>query len=231
MDTLLPRDRQEAGCARPMIGRKRQQLAEDLEVNRLDQVVIAARGARPLPVLFLSPARERHQAGLPELGTCSEPPGDLRSVHARHTNVKDDHLRLEIRVQCEGRWAIMGHSPSMCGAGLQTPPTPFRGPGRTVGLPRGLGLETFGRPSGKVGRACHNQRWHRLAAFSFMPATPVRLARPIIMWDSFPRHPPYPTPSSMTPELSRFYMSNMLPNATFSGFFAVDKNTIFVISR
>src|SRR5271157_186235 len=42
------------------------------------------------------------------------------------------------------------------GAGLLTPPTPFRGPGRTAGLPTGAGLETSGRRSGKVRRPCHN---------------------------------------------------------------------------
>ena len=42
------------------------------------------------------------------------------------------------------------------GEGLQTPPTPFGGPGRTVGLPPGPGLETFGRPRVKVRRPCHN---------------------------------------------------------------------------
>src|SRR5271157_2860508 len=47
------------------------------------------------------------------------------------------------------------------GAGLLTPPTPFRGPGRTAGLPTGAGLETSGRPGprngvGKVRRPCHN---------------------------------------------------------------------------
>src|SRR5208283_472889 len=73
-DTLLARDRQEAGSARPMTGRSGQQLAEQRDVNRLDQVVIEARGARPLPVFFLSPARERHQSGLLGLGSCSESP-------------------------------------------------------------------------------------------------------------------------------------------------------------
>ncbi len=42
------------------------------------------------------------------------------------------------------------------GAGLLTPPTPFRGPGRIAGLPRVSGLETFGRRRGKVRRPCHN---------------------------------------------------------------------------
>jgi len=42
------------------------------------------------------------------------------------------------------------------GAGLQTPPTPFRGPGRTAGLPMGSGLESFARRSDKVRRPCHN---------------------------------------------------------------------------
>lgn len=108
-DTLLARDRQEAGSARPMTGRSGQQLAEQRDVNRLDQVVIEARGARPLPVFFLSPARERHQSGLLGLGSCSESPGDFVSVHARHTDVKDHHFWLELRGQCEGRWAVMGH--------------------------------------------------------------------------------------------------------------------------
>ena len=45
------------------------------------------------------------------------------------------------------------------GAGLQTPPTPFRGPGGTAGLPTVPRLETFGRRSGKVSPPkadCHN---------------------------------------------------------------------------
>ena len=91
-----------------MTGRSGQQLAEQLQVNRLDQVVIEARGARRLPVFILSSARERQQSGLLGLGSCPQSPGDFVSIHARHTDVKDDHLRLEICGQCEGRWAIMG---------------------------------------------------------------------------------------------------------------------------
>jgi len=60
-DTPLPRGRQEVGFARPMTGRSGQKPAEELEVNRLDQVVFEARGARPLSVFFQSPARERQQ--------------------------------------------------------------------------------------------------------------------------------------------------------------------------
>ena len=44
----------------------------------------------------------------------------------------------------------------LIGAGLQTPPTPFRGPGGTAGLPTVPALETFGRRIGKVMRPCHN---------------------------------------------------------------------------
>ncbi len=46
--------------------------------------------------------------------------------------------------------------PPMFGAGLTTPPTPFRGPGRTAGLRPGSGLESLGLRSGKVRRPCHN---------------------------------------------------------------------------
>ena len=53
---------------RPMTGRSGQKPAKELEVNRLDQVVFEARGARPLSIFW-----------------------------------------LEIRGQCEGRWAVMGH--------------------------------------------------------------------------------------------------------------------------
>src|SRR5208283_48809 len=64
-DTLRPRGRQEVGFVRPMTGRSGQKPAKELEVNRLDQVVFEARGARPLSVFW-----------------------------------------LEIRGQCEGRWAV-----------------------------------------------------------------------------------------------------------------------------
>ncbi len=39
--------------------------------------------------------------------------------------------------RCSGLEALFG-------AGILTPPTPFRGPGRTAALPVGSGLETFG---------------------------------------------------------------------------------------
>jgi|GEM_PF-2560776 len=48
------------------------------------------------------------------------------------------------------------------------------------------------------------QRWHRLAAFTFMAATPVQLAQANHHVALATCHPPYPTPSSATRNWVRF---------------------------
>ena len=70
------------------------------------------------------------------------------------------------------------------------------------------------------------QRWHRLAAITFVAATPLTSHRPIIRGT---RHLPSAIPDSEfgDPELGPLCMRHMLRNATFLGFFENLGNQVF----
>ncbi len=102
----------------------------------------------------------------------------------------------------------------------------------------GAWLEAIGKQRieltiGSFTVAVNGPRWcaRTVAAFAFMAATPVQLARANHLVTLATYRPPWPTPESAgAPELRHLGMRDMLQNATFSGFFAIDKDSILGIN-
>ena len=75
------------------------------------------------------------------------------------------------------------------------------------------------------------ERWRWLAAFTFMAATQVHLAKARLQIALGTCQPALPDCEFGDPELGPFYKCDMLQNATFPGFFAIEKTSIFAINH
>ena len=68
---------------------------ESSRIDRLDEVVIEPGVARALDSLWLPIARQSNQKQVPEARVTPQAPGYLVAVHARQTDVEEDHFRVE----------------------------------------------------------------------------------------------------------------------------------------
>jgi len=64
-------------------------------VDRLDQMVVEARRARPLPILGLAVTGERHQAHAAQLRRGADGARDVVAIDVRQADVEQHHVRAQ----------------------------------------------------------------------------------------------------------------------------------------
>ena len=77
------------------------------QVNRLDEVAIAAGLARSLPVIFLAPPGQCDNHDVAAPGLLTDAPRGVQPAHPRHAEVHQDQLRSELFCQLHGFTAIV----------------------------------------------------------------------------------------------------------------------------